>query len=358
VTGRTGAGRLAALVVALGLAFLLPAGCRRAPPPQDAGVYLERMVQGYEALQDYQATVRLVFVLPGDDRQELLVRQWFRKPNLHRAEVLEPEVFRGQVTLYDGKDFWFYSPLDEEAFRYRDVPPDLAEKDQAHLLGDLVAQLRQATRVTRVGSESVGGRPAVVLELAPTALETGAAVARQRVWLDEAWWLPVRVESYDQAGRVVAATEYLELRVNAGLDPETFRFVPPPGTRVSEASLGGQPLTREEAAARLGFRPREPAELPPGLRLVAISEVGEGDERAIVFDYGDGQWLLSLTQRSFRPDRPAMAGLPRERRDSFEAQVLETRDFTVLHWVVDGVELVLMGNLPKDELFEVARSVR
>lgn len=345
------------LLAVLAALLVAAAGCRARG--EDPRAIVARVKESYARVTDYRGRVTYEVFVPGEV-QKIVVEQAFLRPDRYRSEVLEPEMLRGQLTVFDGTALWFYSPQDREAVRLGPQADGVEQEEE--LLGHVVDELAGAGRLTHQGDAVLAGRRAVVLQL-PITDPALAPAAGRKVWIDRESWLPLRVETVDGAGRPLAATGFEAIRTNVGLTGDDFAFTPPPGVNVREAGGPGdnsevRNMTLAEAEIVLGFRPLVPTELPSGYRLTAVTQVGEGPQAAVVLDYGSGDRMLSLTQMRFDPARPAMAGAASQTWGGFTAQVLETDDFTILRWVKDGVELVLLGNLPKEQLFSIARSIR
>ena len=79
------------------------------------------------------------------------------------------------------------------------------------------------------GDDEVADRSAYHLTLVCHADKTAGYYAqRGEIWVDTAYFLPIRLSLYDWDNQLYAYYEYQSLRLNPGLGPEAFRLAPAP----------------------------------------------------------------------------------------------------------------------------------
>jgi len=79
------------------------------------------------------------------------------------------------------------------------------------------------------GYEEVADRPAYHLTLVCHADKTAGYYAqRGEIWVDTAYFLPIKLSLYDWDNQPYAYYEYRSLRLNPGLGPEAFHLAPAP----------------------------------------------------------------------------------------------------------------------------------
>jgi outer membrane lipoprotein-sorting protein len=84
--------------------------------------------------------------------------------------------------------------------------------------------------VTSLGEDDIGESRAIGLELTPKKEKDRATVAKVRVWIDQASWMPKRQEITDtQAGETLTVT-YERMARNLKLNPDLFKNKWPKGT--------------------------------------------------------------------------------------------------------------------------------
>jgi outer membrane lipoprotein-sorting protein len=190
------------------------------------------------------------------------MRVWFAGPDEARMALLgtlgESDVIR------NGKDVWVWASKDRTAKHFvlstsSDAaagtspttpgvpgPNDLPSSPQA-AAEQALAAITPSTEVTTSGTATVAGRSAYELVLTPR--ETTSLVAQVRIAIDGTEHVPLRVQVFAKA----VADPVFEVAFSgvdfARPDAAQFTFTPPPGTTVSEATMGGKPAGTTETGA-------------------------------------------------------------------------------------------------------------
>lgn len=364
------------MVAGVLLLALLPAaaGCNRI----DKAAVINKVGETFRRLEDYQGVaVKTILVSTFDETME--VKQWFRKPDLHRIEIVSPPEVKGQTTVYDGDTLYFYSPSDQEVMAFSDPGPEMTQGDRADLATSFAEMVMTAENIRVIGREKLGDRNTIVLEVraadgggsgkgtsgskpalapaAPTAPQ--GLITRQRIWIDSIIWFPLRVESYDQNGKLVASILYKEIRLNTGLSDEQFHFIPPAGVRVVQADWSITETTLADAQQMVAFQLLQPSYLPSGLALRSMNRSGSADTVSIIFEYTNGKGVsVNLTESALQPGAPSLAGTRRTNFNGRTYEVIQSEDYSILYWSATGVAFDLTGNLSLEEMLKVADSVK
>ena len=381
------------LILALTLPLTLAAaGCNRI----DKATVIKKVSATFRRLEDYSGVaVKTISVSTFDETME--VNQWFRKPDLHRIEIVSPPEVKGQTTVYDGDTLYFYSPSDKEVMAFTDPSPELTKGDRADLATSFAEIVMTSENLRVVGQEKLADRSTVVIEArsdektgkaakkgsatpttpatssgdgapgkpaatpSPSAAATApmGIVARQRIWIDTTIWFPLKVESYDQNGKLVASILYKEVRLNTGISEDTFHFVPPAGVRVVRADWSIAETTLADAQQMVAFSLLQPSYRPSGLSLRSVNRSGSTDTVSIIFEYTNGKGVsVTLTESALQPDAPSLAGTRRTDYNGRTYEVIQSEDYSILNWSATGVAFNLTGNLSLEEMRKVADSVR
>ncbi len=268
-----------------------------------------------------------------------------------------------------------------------------------------------------IGQATIAGRAAQIIEVrarrpAPRPADTpaGSGPARPgviwRLWLDRETSFALKRERYNAEGKLTSGTEYAEVEFGAHVDAGIFAI--PDGWRVVDADGGGEPLSIAEIERRLGFSVLPPRYVPPGYQLTGryLRKRGRWEFQAAELRYTDGLRVLSVFQRErergeregrggdhsqarghggehgrggsddtrdrdggrSRPHEQGQEGGRREsegRRDrggsglpGAEGTTLSDRGSEkALHYLGTDRVVVVIGDLPAEELMRVARSV-
>lgn len=337
----------ALLVLCLGVALGATA-CAR------PGAVVDRVGTAYAQVHDYTATVELT-LHSKDGVEQLTLGQRFRRPQFYRVEVLAPPSMKGQLTVFDGRTTWFYSPADNEVHMLRGGGIFVEEEDQIALLSGLVRRIADEAKLRSLGRQRWAGIICDVIEL--TGLRAAGPVARQVVFLERRHGLPVRLEAFDRGGKALLGIAFYDFVINRGLTEADFAFTPPPGAVLVPSALAERVASLEEAHRAAPFNLVVPTELPQGFTLRSVATLGEGKELAVLLEYSNGTASITLTE-SLPREAPLLSGLPTVGIAGVTAQVMAAGHLTLLYWSRGGVEFLLAGEASQADLVKVANSLR
>ncbi len=139
----------------------------------------------------------------------------------------------GDLILADGQVLWVYLPSTAPK---QAVRTNLSGKpgESADFVAEFLDHPRQRFTVTYLRADTVGTRPADVLSLVPRQA-ANLPYQRALIWVDRADSLVRRVEINEGSGSVRRVT-LDHLRINTPIPAASFRFTPPRGVRVVDAS--------------------------------------------------------------------------------------------------------------------------
>lgn len=347
---------LRSLVVVILAAVLAVAGCGGKVTLTTDEV-LSRVRESYGGLRELEA---VVMVNRPEASSPLRFQMWFRKPAFYRTVLLEPETVAGQEGIYDGSSFWLYLPEEGRAIRY-DGLPGQGPEERVGYLGELVEDLLEDAGAVLVGVEKIAGKPAYLVESHPSALPTDLVlnlVDKRLYWLDAETWMPVRVEDYDTRKNLLVSVSFNEIKRNPNLPEALFEPDFPPDTVVEIFGEGTEQISLETALEEADFPLHLPSTLPERMVLSGIARMGSGDDWAYLFRFEGGGKALELTQNRAPADYQPLPGGEDLTVNGRDYQLIEARDYLVLHWVHDEVEFSAVGNLSREQLLEIAASMR
>lgn len=224
---------------------------------------------------------------------------------------------------------------------------DLAQAARTDVLDERVVELlAQHYDLAVSGSDGCAGRSASVVEARrPGAVSEQAAVAG-RFWIDRDSGLVLRREVYDDQGRTVRSSAYVDLRVDAST--VAVRHVPTtPGDPVAPDALADWPASLPGSFALVDARSR-PVE-------------ADGRESDVVhLAYSDGLSTLSLFAQDGRLDGAPGDGFAQQQvegrsvwvRGSTPQRVVWSgggRTWTLLSDAPDGSVRAVVASLPHDD---------
>lgn len=151
-----------------------------------------------------------------------------------------------------------------------------------------------------------------ILTLGPSERGTAQVQARRSTgtlaatfWIDRRSGLPVRREVYDESGRLVRASAFVQLRL--GVPPPTTS-TPVVASAVPEARVGLADLVSMRDAGWV-----LPGQLPGGMVLYDAGVQGAGEARVVHLSYTDGLSTLSMFEQQGRLATDALTQWSRQR---------------------------------------------
>lgn len=225
----------------------------------------------------------------GADALSLLEKAYSRSriDTYHGVELVmvDNQSHQVRVSHVPGHTYLF-TDGSSQAYESSDSAPAGSSLDP--LSKDPLALLKAHYRLTVLGTETVVGRPAVVISAVSAA---GATVAQ--FWVDKTSSLLVRRDTYDTMGNVYSRVAFTELVVSTA-DPEL-------------SSLTSTPLrpdgTAEDAGQLAALRGRgwwAGSQLPGGLTLFDAREVTSAGATVLHLSYSDGISSVSVFEQRGR----------------------------------------------------------
>jgi negative regulator of sigma E activity len=279
-----------------------------------------------------------------------LVRVEHRAPDLTRRSFLAPELLYGDYVVLHGDASYYFDVKHARVFTERDAVPD----DTSLVAGDL-DRILSNYRAMAGGSALVAGRQAEVITLVNKY--TGERTVR--LWIDEQTHLILRREEYRSNGAVAMTSRFEELRYTGNLPEALFSTRRPAGFSSVPglvAASFSQDLAAQAKAA--GFAPITPKDLPQGFELIGSQAAVVNDVKTLHLTYSDGLRSLSLFEnaRGAAVDFGAMH--PQTVRfEGIDSQYLEEGSTSLLSWREHRLYFTLVGDLSRNELVAIAKSV-
>lgn len=204
------------------------------PPPaataaqggEDATAILQRASRAYEAVRSLEASFTQDLTVPLlDSTQRSRGKLYVRRPDRFALRFTDPA---GDLVVVDGRYVWLYYPSSDPKQVMR--APASEGGQSLDFQREFLSNPTERFNAVLNGVESVGGRPAYALTLTP---KRGSPYRQVRLWVDRQDALVRRFEITEQ-NETVRRLELRDLKPNASLSDNLFRFSPPPGVQVFE----------------------------------------------------------------------------------------------------------------------------
>ncbi|GAC1303849.1 MAG: hypothetical protein NVS2B3_06560 [Vulcanimicrobiaceae bacterium] len=210
-------------------------------------------------------------------------------------------------------------------------------------------------RAVMEGSETIADRATVSIVLVNRY--TGERALR--VWLDRETHLVLKKEEYHANGSVASQTRFDALRYTAEIPEGIFSTDVPAGyNRIAGPDVAMMDSDIDRVVAHAGFKPFEPQNLPQGFAITSGDVRAVGGVKTLHLLYSDGLRSVSLFENAtgaaadFGALRPKTISL-----DGRDGQYVEEGPTTLLTWKERDISFALVGDLMRNELVAIAKSV-
>lgn len=234
------------------------------------------------------------------------------------------------------------------------VPPETAQR-----VTGPAGTSRGSYTVTFVGTETVDGRSAYLLEIGQDARTAGPVTNyTQRLWLDSEWYYPLqRRTAWTQGGeRTVITTTYRNVTFDPGFEPSTFSFEIPANATVERPETPDQRRYETVEALRAAANVSIPEPQVPEHFALARATRTTGRVTSVGLRYVNATGVLEVAKLE-----PAYRAASEGQRVTVAGQNATYRNLgaeqTVV-WTCDGTQYKMSGQgLSRSFLLEMAESV-
>jgi len=328
---------LSSLVLCFFMAIL--AGCGM----KDAKDVVRDLSKRSEEMESYMSHGKLT-ILTGREPQEYDVEVWYKKPHYYRVALKNKKKDITQILLRNDEGVYVLTPHLKKSFRFQSDWPETS--GQIYLYQTIMQSIvDDEKRTFKKGEKDYQFEVAAHYPFQQQAM-------KQRIWLDHDLY-PKRVQLFNEQNELLVKMDFDSFKIDASFDRDAFE----------QARNLKVPKESEETLAK-GERDKEwpslepvlPAYVPEGSQIVdeKMIETPNGPVAIIRFQ---GKKSFTLTER--HPVEVAaslpMMGKPVELEKTVGV-LLELGDGKRLTWTYDGIDFELLGDLPMDELIQVANS--
>lgn len=191
--------------------ILLIVGC--APKTEEDLLYEAQ--KKLNKMESYSCQVEIT--VKGNKKPEkYTMKQWFKKPNKYRLEVIQPKDLQGKITIGNGKNAWIYHPGIKQVWMTEEF---LNSKEQNMFLGYF---LRNS-----LNSEEVQGNIETLEQKEYITIDTeipGNHVYyhKERLWINLKHAEPYLLEVFDIKGEKRIEVKYSNFQYNPKIEEEMF----------------------------------------------------------------------------------------------------------------------------------------
>ena len=156
----------------------------------------------------------------------------YKKPKRLYLKFYPP---RNEVNIVDGRYVWVYHPAEKQVEKY-----EMNKGKQSSLglsffefgYGESVDAAKKNYTITLLETKKEGKKRFYLLDLLPK--DKKSQYSDIRLWVEEGFWLPSRIELYESEGEVVNVIELKKMKLNKSISDKLFIFDVPRGDEVIE----------------------------------------------------------------------------------------------------------------------------
>lgn len=333
------------LVLLLVLTLLL-GGCFGQKTPED-------VVSDLSGTLDKMAGYKSQAVLTmqtGSAPMEYDVQVWYEKPTNYRVALTSKQRGITQIILRNDEGVFVLTPHLKKSFRFQSGWPEnngplyLYETLARSIIDDADRQMDMDEKqyVFEVKANYSGNR----------------SLTKQKIWLTEDF-KPTYAEIMDASMNPLVKISFTEFVFNPTFEKDAFDKE----HNMNTSSLSALP-TMAQAENQAGF-PEQPSGqfgvivptyLPEGVQQGDIEPVTRDGERTVVLTYSGAYNYKLIEQRPTAATVSYEQGMPIDLGFTIGVLAQSADNQRHLTWELDGVEFTLTGDLPEEEMVNVAQS--
>ncbi|TLD41463.1 MAG: Outer membrane lipoprotein carrier protein LolA [Candidatus Jettenia ecosi] len=155
----------------------------------------------------------------------------YKKPKKLYLKFYPP---RNEVNIVDGRYIWVYHPSEKQVEKY-----EIGSKQSSQGMGffefgygESVEAAKKNYKITLSDTKEEGKKRIYLLDLLPK--DPKSQYTNIRLWVEEGFWLPGKIELRESEGEVVNTIEFKNIRLNKNMSDKLFTFNVPRGVEVVE----------------------------------------------------------------------------------------------------------------------------
>ncbi len=148
------------------------------------------------------------------------------------------------ITIISDGDFLYM--LTEEGDQ-KTVIKSKAQSAEEHHPGAMFAQLRSYYDITLLPDERVNGAACHVFEMKMKPMEGMPPSGRQLMYYQKDNGVQIKTEGFDANGKLIVSSITTDVKINADISPDRFKFEIPEGAQVMDMTASQQPPAQAES---------------------------------------------------------------------------------------------------------------
>lgn len=318
---------------------LIATGCG----PKGVNDALSDLKKETEKMTGYKLNAEMT-LQTGEEPQRYDVEVWHQKPDFYRVALTSKTRDVTQIILRNEEGVFLLTPHLNKSFRFNSSWPE--NYAQFYLYESLAKTVLEDDE--REFAEDENHYSFHV----KADYQNKSLTSQQIVFTKD--FQPVKIDVMDANKNVMVTVNFTHFEKNAAFDDDSFakeRNMEASKLRSSLPTMA-HPLAEERETTSFGVI--QPSYMPDGVNFLGVEKIDGIDGPQLVLRY-KGEYNYTLIEE--RPKATTVSFPSGEIIDLGHtlAALVDERQKT-LNWTYDGVEFLLVGDLPLDEMIEVAKS--
>ncbi|WP_134685619.1 DUF4367 domain-containing protein [Brevibacillus migulae] len=316
-------------------------GCGQKTPEDVVG----DLSSNLEKISGYKSNAELT-LQTGSTPQVYDVSVWYEKPTNYRVALTSKQRNITQIILRNDEGVFVLTPHLNKSFRFQSGWP---ENNGPLYLYETLA--RSIIEDTERKMESVNNE--YVFEVKAN-YSGNRSLTKQKIWMTEDF-KPTKAEIMDANMNKLVEIKFTDFVFNPQFDKDAFDK-----DRNMTSALTAIPtmasIEESDTQPSSQFGVIEPTYIPEGVKQASIETIKREEDRVISLEYS-GVYNYKLMES--RPTAATVSyeqGMPLDLGFTIGVLTQDSQNQRMLTWELDGVEFTLIGDLPEEEMVEVAKS--
>jgi outer membrane lipoprotein-sorting protein len=302
-------------------------------------IVANRVVEKLNRIDHYQAEIRAL------GAEKSAIRLYYTRFWHIHQEIVGPSPSEGELFLFDGDRFLFYSPARRIAFMIKGINEPTLEEWKL-FMKQRMARSKETTQFRKEGKGSIMGRKAALYRSSPKSDKSILPIVSLS-WIDKETGLPLKVVQYRQDGSIFKGFEHTHIDFETPLAPEAFQPSIKPDTKVIEWDL-----QRKAQGIHRGERIIRPNFLPKGLSIKNTIHSSQAPEMRLALYENRPLFLIFGQWPADRVPLPFSGG-SLFRIGEREFRFLYFSGLHLVHFKWKGRRIVLFSNLTLNDLLGI-----
>jgi len=156
----------------------------------------------------------------------------YKKPKRLYLKFYPP---RNEVNIVDGKYVWVYHPDEKQVEKYEMSKGKQSSQSMSFFefgYGESVGEAKKNYKITLIDTKEEEAKQVYILDLKPK--DPKSQYSYIKLWVEDGFWLPHRIELGESGGEVVNTIEMKNIKLNKSVSDKLFTFDVPRNVEIIE----------------------------------------------------------------------------------------------------------------------------